>query len=68
MDIVVATNNKGKLRELGEMLTGYNVLSQQEVGADVDVEETGTTYEENALLNFYQMSQEYCPEKKLFLC
>ncbi|MBO7288475.1 MAG: XTP/dITP diphosphatase [Clostridia bacterium] len=50
MDIVVATNNKGKLRELGEMLTGFNVLSQQEVGADIDVEETGTTYEENALL------------------
>ena len=50
MDIVVATNNKGKLRELSEMLIGFNVLSQQEVGADVDVEETGTTYEENALL------------------
>ena len=50
MDIVVATNNKGKLRELGEMLTGFNVISQKEVGADIDVEETGTTYEENALL------------------
>lgn len=50
MDIVVATNNKGKLRELGEMLDGFNVLSQQDVGAFVDVEETGTTYEENALL------------------
>ena len=50
MDIVVATNNKGKLKELGEMLTGYNVISQRDVGADVDVEETGTTYEENALL------------------
>ncbi len=50
MDIVVATNNKGKLKELGEMLSGFNVLSQQEVGANVDVEETGTTYEENALL------------------
>ncbi len=50
MDIVVATNNKGKLRELSEMLTGFNVISQQEAGADIDVEETGTTYEENALL------------------
>ncbi len=50
MDIVVATNNKGKLRELGEMLSDFNILSQQDVGAFVDVEETGTTYEENALL------------------
>ncbi len=50
MDIVVATNNKGKLKELGEMLTGFNILSQQDVGAFVDVDETGTTYEENAFL------------------
>ena len=50
MDIVVATNNKGKLAELKKILSNYNVLSQSEVGADVEVEETGTTYEENALL------------------
>ncbi len=50
MDIVVATNNKGKLKEIREILSGYNVLSQQDVGAFVDVDETGTTYEENALL------------------
>lgn len=50
MDIVVATNNKGKLKELKQMLDGFNILGQREVGADIDVEETGTTYEENALL------------------
>jgi len=50
MDIVVATNNKGKLAEIKKILTGHNVLSQNDVGAFVDVDETGTTYEENALL------------------
>lgn len=50
MDIVVATNNKGKLSEIKTILSPHNVLSQQDVGAFVDVEETGTTYEENALL------------------
>ncbi len=50
MDIVVATNNKGKLSEIKTILYPHNVLSQQDVGAFVDVEETGTTYEENALL------------------
>ena len=50
MDIVVATNNKGKLAELKKILSNYNVLSQSDVGADIEVEETGTTYEENALL------------------
>ena len=50
MDIVVATNNKGKLAEIKKILSGHNVLSQADVGAFVDVEETGVTYEENALL------------------
>ncbi len=50
MDIVIATNNKGKLAEVRKILSGYNVLSQSDVGADIEVEETGTTYEENAFL------------------
>jgi len=50
MDIVVATNNKGKLFEIRKILEGYNVLAQSDVGADIDVDETGTTYEENSLL------------------
>ena len=50
MDIVVATNNKGKLAEIKKILAGHNVLSQNDVGAFVDVDETGTTYEENSLL------------------
>lgn len=57
MDIVVATNNKGKLREFSEMLKGYKVFSQRDVGADVDVEETGTTYEENAFLKAQAIRQ-----------
>ena len=50
MDIVVATNNKGKLAEIKKILKDHNVMSQNDVGAFVDVDETGTTYEENALL------------------
>lgn len=50
MDIVVATNNKGKLSEIKKILEGYNVLSQSDVGADIEVDETGVTYSENAFL------------------
>ena len=50
MDVVVATNNKGKLFEIKKILAPHRVFSQNEVGADIDVEETGTTYEENAFL------------------
>ena len=52
MEIVIATNNKGKVREYRDMLAalGFEVSSQAEKGISIDVEETGTTFEENAAL------------------
>ena len=52
MKLILATGNKGKLRELKEILEplGYEILSQGELGLDLDVEETGETFEENAFL------------------
>ena len=50
MKIIAATKNKNKLREFGEILTGFEIISQEDAGVDLDVEETGTTFEENALL------------------
>ncbi len=47
---VLASRNASKLREMRQILgeLGIRVLSQQEAGVDVDPEETGTTFEENA--------------------
>ena len=52
MNIIVASNNKGKIREFKKMLEpmGYTVLSQSEAGINLEVEETGTTFKENATL------------------
>ena len=50
MKIIAATKNKNKLREFGEILKGFEVISQEEAGIDIDVEETGTTFEENSML------------------
>ncbi len=52
MKLVVASNNKGKIREMKSILTpfGFDVISQSESGFNLDVEETGTTFEENSLL------------------
>ena len=49
---VLATHNPGKLREMGAILADFGivVVSPAELGIDVDVEETGTTFAENALL------------------
>lgn len=52
MKIVAATTNKGKIREFQEILgkLGYEVVSMHDEGIDVEVEETGTTFAENALI------------------
>lgn len=52
MKLILASNNKNKLREFREILEpmGFEVISQSEAGADIEVEENGTTFEENAYL------------------
>lgn len=51
-DLIIASNNKGKIKEYKFILEplGFNVLSQSEAGIDIEVDETGTTFEENSLL------------------
>ena len=52
MKLVLASKNKKKLVEMNDILSqlGVEVCSETEAGVDVDVEETGTTFEENSLL------------------
>ena len=52
MDLVIASNNRGKIREYGDIFRpfGFRVYSQGERGIDLETEETGSTFEENALL------------------
>lgn len=52
MQAVLASKNEKKLRELQEILagSGIEILLQSQLGVDIDVEETGSTFEENAIL------------------
>lgn len=52
MQIIAATNNKGKIEEIAAILgpLGITVIGQRDAGLMLEVEETGTTFEENALL------------------
>lgn len=52
MKLVLASKNKGKLKEMQAILEelGAEVVLQSELGIDVDVDETGTTFAENAFL------------------
>ncbi|WP_281200019.1 XTP/dITP diphosphatase [Staphylococcus schleiferi] len=49
-DIVIASSNKGKINDFKVIFSDYNVIGINEIIEDFDVEETGTTFEENARL------------------
>lgn len=50
--IIFATGNTGKMREIRSILAdlGVPVLSMKEAGIQADIEENGTSFEENALI------------------
>ncbi|MBQ4096082.1 MAG: RdgB/HAM1 family non-canonical purine NTP pyrophosphatase [Oscillospiraceae bacterium] len=52
MKLIIASNNKGKIKEFKKLLEpmGYEVFSQREADINIEVEENGTTFEENAAI------------------
>ena len=52
MKVVLASKNKHKLEEIRQITDkfGFELILQSELGVDIDVEETGTTFEENSFL------------------
>ena len=48
--IVLASNNKHKIKEFKYILKDYNILSLEDIGFNDEIEETGSTFEENALI------------------
>lgn len=58
--IIFATGNKNKMIEIREILKDLNmeVLSMKEAGFDIDAEENGTTFEENARIKAVALAKE----------
>ena len=52
MKVVLASKNKHKLEEISKITEkfGFELVLQSELGVDIDVEETGTTFEENSFI------------------
>ena len=48
--IVLASNNKHKIKEFKEILKDYDILSLNDIEYYDEIEETGETFEENSLL------------------
>lgn len=52
MKLLIATRNPGKVKEFADMMAGWadEWLTLSDAGVDFEVEETGTTFQENAVL------------------
>jgi XTP/dITP diphosphohydrolase len=48
-ELVIASNNEGKIREIRQMLSGIELLSLQDIGFTNEIPEPFHTFEENAL-------------------
>lgn len=56
--IIFATTNAGKMREIrAKLCDSFDVFSMAEAGINVDVEENGTTFEENAVKKAEEISK-----------
>ena len=71
MKIIVATNNKSKLKEIKEILKGIKIISQEEAGIEIDVDENAETFEGNALIKareIYKLTKSACIADDSGLC
>ncbi len=59
--ILIATKNNHKVREFKEILEpmGYEVLSLLDLNEEIEIDETGTTFEENALIKAKTIHEKY---------
>ena len=59
MFLLVASGNKGKIREIKSILSDLNIeiLSLKDVGINADIEENGSTFEENALIKACEIAK-----------
>ena len=70
--LIVASNNAHKLKEIRQILGNrFEILSLKDIGLEIEVEETGTTFEENALIKakaVYELSGMYALSDDSGLC
>lgn len=57
--LIFATNNQGKVNEIRQILgNGYDVYSLRDLGIHTDIEEDGSTFEENAVIKAKAICEE----------
>lgn len=59
--MIIASNNKNKIAQLKEILPNFNLVSLKDANINIDVEETGATFEENSYIKareIYNLTKE----------
>lgn len=56
-ELIVATNNEGKIKEIKRILKGIEIKALKEVGINIDIEENCETFEGNAIKNLEQLQR-----------
>ena len=49
MEMIFATKNKGKIKEVKQILSNFDIISMEDAGVTIDVIEDGKTFMENAI-------------------
>jgi len=55
--ILAATTNQGKVKEIKEILSDFEVISLKDAGINIDVEENGKTFSENAYIKASEIAK-----------
>ena len=56
-ELVVASGNEGKIREIEKLFKGVRIIPMREAGFDEEIEETGSSFRENALIKAKAVSR-----------
>ena len=63
--IVLASNNQHKVKEFKKILSNYEILTLKDIDFNEDIEETGSTFAENALIKA-ETIHNYLKDKQTF--
>lgn len=58
-ELIIASNNAHKIKEIKAILGNFfpRIISMREAGLDIEIEETGSTFKENALIKARTVSE-----------
>jgi len=56
--LVLATGNKGKIKELKEYFLNYEVIAYKDIIGDIEIIEDGKTFKENAIIKAKAINKE----------